>query len=115
MACVPDDARWREEIRRRDAERAHDRSDAFLDQLNEAAISAGTVTLRTAVLVNGGAAVAVLAFVGNLLNGNTVPEGGLGAITRSLTWFAAGVACAVAGMGLGYLTNYAAGALRGSP
>ena len=41
------------------AQRAHDRSNEFARQINEAAINAANLTLRMALLINGGAAVSV--------------------------------------------------------
>jgi len=49
-----------------EARRAHDRARDFELSTNEAAINSGQLAIRTAVLINGGAAVAVLAFLGGL-------------------------------------------------
>jgi hypothetical protein len=49
---------------RQDAIRAHDSSRAYQERMQEAVIKAGKVAIRTALLINGGAAIAVLAFIG---------------------------------------------------
>jgi hypothetical protein len=82
------------------AQRAHDRSNAFARQINEAAINAANLTLRMALLVNGGAAVALLTFVGSL------PAEQRRAVAATLDWFAWGVAAAVAGLACAYFTNH---------
>jgi hypothetical protein len=47
-----------DDINRQDAIRVHDRSLAFLQRNNEASVKGGEVAIRTAMLINGGAAVA---------------------------------------------------------
>jgi hypothetical protein len=80
--------------------RAQDRSNAFARQINEAAINAANLTLRMALLINGGAAVALLTFVGGL------PAEQRRAVAATLDWFAWGVAAAVAGLACAYFTNH---------
>jgi hypothetical protein len=82
------------------AQRAHDRSNAFARQINEAAINAANLTLRMALLVNGGAAAVLLTFVGSL------PAEQRRAVAATLDWFAWGVAAAVAGLACAYFTNH---------
>jgi hypothetical protein len=82
------------------AQRAHDRSNEFARQINEAAINAASLTLRMALLINGGAAVALLTFVGSL------PAEQKRAVAATLDWFAWGVAAAVAGLACAYFTNH---------
>lgn len=95
------------EVQREDAQRAHDRNAAFAASTNEAAINNANLALRTAVIINGGAVISVLAFVGGLVGqgkltiGPTVQE-----ISCALAWFAFGVAAATFAMGFSYLTNY---------
>src|SRR5262249_39687793 len=93
--------KWLHEQNRRAAERAHDTWREFALQVNEAAISAGNLALRMSLLINGGAAAALLTFVGGL------PANQKRAVADTLVWFAWGVAAAVAGLGLAYFTNYA--------
>src|SRR5262245_36216558 len=82
------------------AQRAHDRSNEFARQINEAAINAANLTLRMALLVNGGAAAVLLTFVGSL------PAEQRRAVAATLDWFAWGVAAAVAGLACAYFTNH---------
>jgi hypothetical protein len=93
---------------RREAERAHDRDDEAWHKSNDAAISSATVALRTGVLINGGAAIAMLAFIGGLLKDSKLTLGpALTGITLPLMWFAYGVVASVVAMGLMYLVNFA--------
>lgn len=74
----------------------------------EAALSSAALALRTIVLINGGAAVAILAFLGTLM-GRTDKAAAttrqLEALTGSLAWFAIGVVFGALAMGLAYFTN----------
>lgn len=56
-----------EDIAKEDAIREHDRHFELVSKMAETAVQAGQVTVRTAVIVNGGAAVSILAFVGGLV------------------------------------------------
>jgi hypothetical protein len=60
------------------------------------------------LLINGGAAAALLTFIGGL------PANQKRAVADTLVWFAWGVAAAVAGLGLAYFTNYATARMEGS-
>jgi hypothetical protein len=91
---------WLHEQQRSVAERAHDKIDEFHRYINEAAISAANLALRMALLINGGAAVALLSFDGHL------PQKQMTAVAGTLLWFAWGVAASVAGIALAYFTNY---------
>jgi hypothetical protein len=92
--------KWLHEQNTRVAERAHDRSNEFARQINEAAINAANLTLRMALLINGGAAVALLTFVSGL------PAEQKRAVAATLDWFAWGVVAAVAGLACAYFTNH---------
>jgi predicted cobalt transporter CbtA len=96
----PEMQKWFEEIRREDAQRAHANIEEFRRSVNEAAIKTGELALRTAILINGGAAIALLGFVGSL------PKEHKAAFASTLIWFAAGVALGALGIGLAYFTNY---------
>ncbi len=99
--------KWLHEMQREDAHRAHDRNVSFIANVNEAAISNANLALRTAVLINGGAAVSVLAFVGGLVGQGKLTIGtATDEISAALVWFAFGVAAATLAMGFSYLTNY---------
>src|SRR4051794_8574050 len=102
-----DRLKWEREIEIRPAERAHDAHKETIQATDQAAIQTGQLTLRTAVLINGGAAAAILAFIGGLVSQGRVPVEQTSDVARGISWFAYGVAAAVTGMGLGYLTNLA--------
>jgi hypothetical protein len=76
--------RWVFEQGRRDAERAHDNNDEFFHKVNEAAITAANLALRMSLLLNGGAAISVLSFIGNL------PAEKKPFVAGGLVWFAWG-------------------------
>jgi hypothetical protein len=95
-----------DEISREDALRVHDRSRRVSEATNEAVIKAGEVAIRTVMLVNGGAAVAVLTFIGALVRQDGVTVKQVAGVSGSLLWFAGGVAAAVCALALSYFTNY---------
>jgi hypothetical protein len=95
---------------RRDAERQHDRIDQFIDSVNQAAVNSGLAALRTAVIVNGGAAVVLLTFIGGLISSNKIGGDEIDRTAASMMWFALGVAAALLGLLLGYAANYTSGA-----
>ena len=98
--------KWAEELRRRDAERAHDREAEFFTAQNKATIDTGQLALRTSILVNGGAAIAMLAFIGHLVGEDKIKSEQIRDITSSLIWFAIGVACALVALGCTYFSSY---------
>ena len=101
-----DHAKWVHEQNKEDATRAHDRDIAAWHQANDAAIASATVVLRTLVLINGGAAVTVLTFIGSLIGKSSLPATSISQITAPLIYFALGVAVATLAMATAYLTNY---------
>jgi hypothetical protein len=92
--------------RREDALRVHDRSRRISEATNEAVIKAGEVAIRTVMLVNGGAAVAVLAFIGALVRQDGVTVKQIAGVSGGLLWFAGGVAVAVWALALSYFANF---------
>jgi hypothetical protein len=84
---------------REDHSRVHSRYDALFDQLNDAVIKVAEGALRAGLLINGGAAVSVLAFIGSLAAKDLITASQLASVADSLEIFAICVAAAVAGMG----------------
>ncbi len=79
----------------------------YFKRMDEQTIASSNAVLRSLILVNGGAAVAVLAFVGSLAGNEKIEASeGLAALTYPLVWFGWGVAIAVASMILAYFTHY---------
>jgi len=79
----------------------------FALSINEQAINNANIVLRTLLLINSGAAVALLAFVGNIVNSETVGQGkSIVDLTLPLLWFGWGVVAAVFAMAFAYFTNY---------
>jgi hypothetical protein len=102
----PNEPDWRYVAARDEARRAHDREDGFFEQVNEAAIKNGESAFRACLLINGGAAISVLAFIGSLASKDVIGVPQLAAVANSLILFAFGVIAAVAGMALSYFVNY---------
>lgn len=89
-----------DELGVRAAERAHDRNDTFFDKTLDAAITAASLTLRMSLLLNGGAAISLLTFIGSL------PAYKKPIVAGALVWFAWGAVASVAGFALAYVTHY---------
>jgi hypothetical protein len=71
------------------AEKAHENQTEFARAANLAAVTTGTETVKAILLINGGACVAVLAFIGSLASqGQVVTD-----LAVSLVWFAIGGRC----------------------
>jgi hypothetical protein len=90
----------------RAAERAHDDEAAFHRYVNEAAIKAGETVIKTAILINGGACVAILAFLGSLASQGRIGSAQLSDVAGALASFAFGVAVGALAAGAAYATNY---------
>jgi hypothetical protein len=95
----PPQNRWAFEQNRAVAERQHDRVTEFGNKVGEAAINGGNLALRMVLLINGGAVVALLSFMGGLKDQRQ-------AIASALAWFAWGVVAAASALGLAYATNF---------
>lgn len=100
--------KWLHELKRQDAQRAHDKLDEFHGYVNKAAMQGGELALRMAILINGAAAISLLTFIGKL------PKYQQHAVANTLVYFASGVGLGVAGIALAYLTNYFMAGIAGS-
>ena len=101
--------KWEYEQNTTTAERAHDAEAEFGLRINEAAINNSNLALRALLIINGGAAIALLAFIGNLVPVAPSVYANLPKVIPSITslmWFALGVAVTVFGMAFAYFTNY---------
>jgi hypothetical protein len=83
-----------DDTNRQDAIREHDRSREYQKATDEAVIKGGELAIRTVMLINGGAAVAVLAFIGALVREGGVSVKEIAGVSTSLLWFGGGVAAA---------------------
>ena len=106
---MTDPNQWQYEQNCALAERAHDNETDFCTSANEAAVDTGNNALKSLVLVNGGAAIAMLAFIGHLISADKNRFDSLVDLAAPLSWFAWGVACAAGSMALGYLANFSMG------
>ncbi|WP_407174450.1 hypothetical protein [Bradyrhizobium sp. STM 3562] len=98
--------KWLFETNRDDAHRAHDQSREFHTYVNQSAIEGANLALKTLILINGGAAVAILTFLGALAAKDKADFVQIGNVAHTLRDYAIGVALALAAMALAYLTNY---------
>jgi hypothetical protein len=71
----------------RAAERQHDRIVDLGNRLTEASARDAQEGIKVVLLVNSGAAVAILAFIGTLASRSGITLANLKAITSSLYWF----------------------------
>src|ERR1043166_5554230 len=96
-----------QEMQKEDAIREHERARQLAVDANKAAIDSGVVAIRTVILINGGASVAMLGFIGGMVGQGRVSMSQLNVLASTLVWFAAGVAVGTMALGFVYLTNYA--------
>ena len=101
-------------LNREDAHRAHDKNEEFHSYVNKAAMETATLSLRTLVVINGGAAIAILTFLGGVASKEKIDFAKVGLVADTLKWFAFGVAFAVFGIALAYLTNFAMASVSSS-
>jgi hypothetical protein len=102
-----EERKWLHELKRDDAKRAHDANRDFHSYVNKEAVDTSNLTLRTLVVINGGAAIAVLTFLGGVAAKDKVDFAQVGLVAGTIKWVAFGVALAVLGMALAYLTHFA--------
>jgi hypothetical protein len=100
--------KWLHERNRQAADRAHDKSRERFNHVNEAAIKGANLALLMVLLINGGAAIALLTFIRDL------PANQKGAVAGTLVWFTWGVATAMLALAFAYFTNYAMAQAEGS-
>ena len=90
----------------RAAERAHDFRKEYLIRANEAAVKIAESAVKAVLVVNGGAALSLLAFIGGLTAQGRVQFKDLSVFANCLIWFACGVVCAALMAGLAYAAMY---------
>ena len=88
------------------ARRAHDSLDEFSLSINDSSIKSADVMLRNCLLINGGAAVAILAFMGTVISKDAGSHKIIGDIAGGLTYFAWGVIASVVALGLSYIVHF---------
>lgn len=88
------------------ANRAHEETTELFNHLNLKAIEFSIVVVRSLILINGGASVAVLSFLSLLVTQKNILSLNIGAITIALFYFAVGTAGAVVCAILAYFTVY---------
>lgn len=82
--------------------------------LNKQAMESASQTIKSALLINGGAAVAVLGFAAKYSDPTIEGGDALGLISGSLLYFSWGVVCTVLAHAFSYFTNFSlAGYING--
>ena len=96
-----------DESQRQLADKRHDQNYDFTVKLNEQVIQNANIALRTAVLINGAAAIAMLSFISSLYAKDpNAANRDYGSLTEPLMWFAVGVALGAFAIAMSYFTNY---------
>jgi hypothetical protein len=90
----------------RAAEREHEFSKEYFNRTYESAIRSGEAAVRVMLIVNGGAALSLLTFIGGLAAQGKVQLNGLSVFADCLIWFACGVVCAAVVSGFTYSAAY---------
>lgn len=89
----------------RAAERAHDQANEAVHRLNEGAMRDAQAAIRIVLVINGGSAIAILAFVGSLVSkGYLIPQ--VSGIIASARWFVFGAMVMAFAAFFAYLTNF---------
>ncbi|MCO6382433.1 hypothetical protein [Oceanicola sp. 502str15] len=94
-----------QELNRQHALRAFDQNRRAAESARNAAIDSANIVIRSLILVNGGAVIALLTFAGTIENGPTGPAIELGQLANSIRYFAFGVGSAVIVAACAYLVN----------
>lgn len=94
------------DLHREEAHREHDALISRYVALSESVIKSGDLALRSCLLINGGAAIAILAFMGNVVTRDPASHKLLADISCGLIDFALGVVAAVVAMGLTYFDHF---------
>ncbi len=74
-------------------------------ELFRSVVTYGSAAMKSALLINGGAAVALLAFIGNIWEKETAPEA-VKALTLGIAMFSTGVLAAAVANAMSYFTQY---------
>lgn len=87
------------------AKRAHDLNRQMSADFIKAAVDSANLAIRSLTLINGGAVVALLAFIGALESGDAGDSVRLEELVDPIWWFAVGVGCAACAAMCAYLVN----------
>jgi magnesium-transporting ATPase (P-type) len=101
-----EEAKWKAEKIREEAHRAHDNSLAFHTYVNQATIESANIALKTLIVINGGAAIAILTFLGGVASKDKINLANVTPVAMTIRYFAIGVGLTLAAMAFSYLTNY---------
>jgi hypothetical protein len=95
------------DFRCEDSKREHDRIISFAEKTDEATIKSAEGVIKILLLINGGAAVSLLTFVGSFASKDPLKTTAkLDAVAGSLVWFALGVVSAAVIAVFAYATHY---------
>ena len=89
----------------RAAERAHDLANDLGMRMNEASARDAQEAIKIALLINGGAAVVILAFIAGIVGRTNISLSDLRSVAHSLFWFAGGIVLAGITAACAYVAN----------
>src|SRR2546421_13114744 len=89
----------------RAAERAHDDVNDLRKRLIDASARDAQEAIKIALLINGGAAVAILAFIAGIVGRTNISLSDLRSVAHSLFWFAGGIVVAGITAACAYVAN----------
>ena len=98
-----DAKKYFEEVNREHAIRAHERSYEVQLEFQKAAIEYSIVVVRSLILINGAAVIALLAFLGAIEASDGASQFSSTRLVSPILWFALGVGFASAAGAIGYL------------
>lgn len=105
MENEPEQAKQFYDLNAEHAKRAHDLNRQSSADFTKAAIESANVAIRSLMLVNGGAVVALLAFLGALESGDAGNAVKADVLVAPILWFALGVGFSAMTATLAYLVN----------
>src|ERR1700676_1320142 len=91
-----EEAKWKVEKVREEAHRAHDNRVAFHNYVNQAAMESANIALKTLIVINGGAAIAILTFLGGVASKDKIDIAHVTPVAMTIRYFAIGVALTLA-------------------
>src|SRR4051794_1521431 len=93
-----EEAKWKADKTREEAHRAHDNSVAFHTYVNQATMESANIALKTLIVINGGAAIAILTFLGGVASKDKIDLAHVTPVAMTIRYFAIGVILTLAAM-----------------
>lgn len=97
------------ELEQKCAEKYHERDWRLLESIYQTTISSANNALRTLVIIHGGAVIALLAFIGNVMSSEKYDNSSIVLFSDPLLYFCLGIAAVILSMAFAYFTSYCLG------